>query len=53
MHYDTSVYSTSCKEKIDLEEAVFWSTVSEINLQKSKFFYRKYPLLSLPFLSHL
>ena len=46
MHYDTSLYSAGCKEKIDVDEAVFWRTVSEINLQAPKIFYRKNPLLS-------
>jgi len=46
MLYDTSLYSAGCKEKIDVAEAVFWSTVSEMNLQESKFFCQKYPPLS-------
>ena len=53
MHYYTSLYSAGCKEKIAVDKAVFWGTVSQMNLQKSRFFCRKYPLLSLPFLSHL
>ena len=31
MHYDTSLYSAGCKEKIDVDQAVFWSTVSKMN----------------------
>ena len=27
MHYDTSLYSAGCKEKIAVDEAVFWSTI--------------------------
>ena len=46
MHYDTGLYSAGCKEKINEDKAVFWSTVSEKNLQESRVFGRKYPLLS-------
>ena len=46
MKYDTSLYFAGCKENIDVDEAVIWSTVSGINLQEPKFFCRKYPLLS-------
>jgi len=53
MHYDTSLYYTGFKEKIDVNKAIFWSTVSEINLQEPIFFCQKYPLLSYPFLFHL
>ena len=35
MHYETGLYSAGCKEKIAVDEAVFWSTVSEMNLQES------------------
>ena len=38
MHYDTGLDSAGCKENIVEDEAVFWSTVSEINLQESRFF---------------
>ena len=33
MHYDTGLSSASCKEKIAVDEAVFYSTVSEMNFQ--------------------
>ena len=47
MHYDTGLYSAGCMEKISVEEAVFWSTVSQMNNYKSQaFFCRKYPLLA-------
>ena len=48
MHYDTGLYSADCKEKIAVDEAVFWSTVSEMNLQESTFFLSK---ISTPFLT--
>ena len=37
MRYDTGFYSASCKEKIAVDKAVFWSTLSEMNLQESRF----------------
>ena len=48
MNYDTGLYSTGCKEKIAVDEAIFWRPY-----KNQEFFYWKYPLLSLPFLSHL
>ena len=53
MHHDTSLYSAGCKEKIAVDKVVFWSIVSEMNYKNQEFFCRKYPLLALPFLSHL
>ena len=47
MHYDTSLYSAGCKEKMDVEEAIFWSTVSKINIREPS---GKYSLLFLTFL---
>ena len=38
MHYDNGLYSAGCKEKIAVDEAIFWSTVSEMNLQESRIF---------------
>ena len=32
--HDNSLYSAGCKEKIAVDEAVFWSTASEMNLQE-------------------
>jgi len=46
MRYDVSLYSAGCKEKVNVDKAVFWSTVSEMNLQEPKFFCQKYPVLS-------
>ena len=29
MHYDTGLYSAGCKEKIAVDEALFWSTAQD------------------------
>ena len=50
MHYDTGLYSTGCKEKIAADEAEFWSTVSEMNLQGSRILLSKVSTPSLTFL---
>ena len=39
-----------CKEKIAVNEVVFWSTVSEMNLQESRIPLSKVPTPSLTFL---
>ena len=48
MHYETSLNTAGCKEKI-VDEAVYWSTVSEIN--KNSFIENNHSFhnLSLPF----
>ena len=50
MHYDTSLYSASCKEKISVDEAVFWSTVWD-ELKRKKIFFIK-NIHSLPNLTY-
>ena len=49
MLYDTGLYSAGCKEKIAVDEAVFWSTVLEINLQGSRIILSKISTPSLTF----
>ena len=48
MHYNTGLYYACCKEKIAVDEAIFWSTAQD-ELKKDQEFCWKYPLLSLPF----
>ena len=46
MQYYIGLYSAGCKEKIAIDETVFWNTVSEMKLKESIICCRKYPLLS-------
>ena len=52
MHYDTGLCSSSCKEKISVDEAIFWSIVSEMNLQELRILLSEISTPSLT-LSHL
>ena len=50
IHYDICLYSAGCKEKIAVDKAVFWSTVSKVNLQESRILLSKKFTPSLTFL---
>ena len=49
MHYDTGWYSAGCKETIVVDKAMFWSTVSEMNLQESRILLSEISTPSLTF----
>ena len=51
MHYDTSLYFAGCEEKIDVDKAVFWSTVQDKLTRIKNSFVEKihsFPNLSYP-----
>ena len=50
MYYKTGLYSAGCKEKIAVDEVIFCSAVSEMNLQEERILLMKISTPSLTFL---